>query len=219
MVRYFFNAALLTLGAMSAHAETINFDAMAINVVPDGFSIALTGKGPAPVWSIAPAPDKAPGNVVMQSSAEDVDFRFPLLIKSDVTARDLDLSTRFRAVSGKIDQAAGLVWRYRDANNYYVVRANALEDNVVLYKVENGQRIDLPVKGKGQTYGAKAPVNKSGWNSLGVKIRGSLASVSLNGSQLYEVEDATFPNAGSIGLWTKADSVMMFDDLSWDVVK
>jgi hypothetical protein len=122
-------------------------------------------------------------------------------------------------VSGKVDQAAGLVWRYRDANNYYLVRANALEDNVVAYKVEKGQRIDLPVKGQGRTYGAKAPVTKGGWNTLGVSMRGNVMSISRNGVALYEVEDGTFPGAGGIGLWTKADSVMMFDDFTWTVIK
>jgi hypothetical protein len=136
-----------------------------------------------------------------------------------VSAADLDLSVRFRAVSGKADQAAGLVWRYRDANNYYLVRANALEDNVVLYKVENGRRIDLPVKGEGRTYGATAPVAKKDWNTLAVKVRGDLFSVSLNGKALYDVEDRTFSGPGGIALWTKADSVMMFDDMTWTIVK
>jgi hypothetical protein len=211
--------ALFLLSAAPARVETVTFDAMQLNRPPDGFATALTGGGKAPVWVVRPAPDTASGRAVMQTSAEAIDNRFPLLVRDGVKAQDVELSVRFQAVSGKIDQAAGLVWRYRDANNYYLVRANALEDNVVAYKVEKGQRIDLPVKGQGRTYGAKAPVTKGGWNTLGVGMRGTLIRVSLNGVALYEVEDGTFPDAGGIGMWTKADSVMMFDDFTWTVIK
>jgi hypothetical protein len=121
---------------------------------------------------------------------------------------------RFKAVSGKVDQAAGLVWRYRDENNYYLVRANALEDNVVLYKVENGKRTDLPVKGEGRTYGKKAEVPNAQWSALRVVVNGPLFQVYFNGSKLYEVEDTTFTQAGKVGVWTKADSVTQFDDLT-----
>jgi hypothetical protein len=212
-------AAWLTVGVISAAAETITFDAMPVGAPPPGFSVALTGAGGAAIWTVRPAPDGAAGHVVVQTSAEAIDARFPLLVHGAATAENVDLSVRFRPVSGKIDQAAGLVWRYRDANNYYLVRANALENNVVAYKVENGRRIDLPVKGQGRTYGATAPVAKTGWNTLGVSARGQLFNVSLNGRSLYEVEDGTFTGAGKIGLWTKADSVMMFDDFSWTIAK
>ena len=152
-------------------------------------------------------------------SAERIDNRFPILVYDKAAAIDADISVRFQVVSGSIDQAAGIVWRYRDANTYYVVRANALEDNVVLYKVEAGVRTDLPVKGKGRTYGAQAPVLKKAWNILAVRARGALFAVSLNGMPLYEVEDSTFVAAGKIGLWTKADSVTLFKDLSIAVIK
>jgi hypothetical protein len=212
-------AAGLAIGASSAAAETTTFDAMTVGATPSGFSVALTGAGGVAIWTVRPAPDGAAGHVVVQSSAEAIDARFPLLVDGTVAAEDVDLSVRFRPVSGNIDRAAGLVWRYRDANNYYLVRANALEDNVVAYKVENGRRVDLPVKGQGQTYGVAASVAKTGWSTLGVSARGKLFSVSLNGKVLYEVEDGTFAEAGKIGLWTKADSVMMFDDFTWTVAK
>jgi hypothetical protein len=211
--------ALFLLTTVPTRADTVTFDAMPVDRAPEGFAVALTGGGKAPVWLVKPAPDGASGRMVMQTSAEAIDNRFPLLVRTDVKARDVELSVRFRAVSGKIDQAAGLVWRYKDANNYYLVRANALEDNVVTYKVEKGQRIDLPVKGQGRTYGAKALVTKGGWNTLGVNIHGNVMRVSLNGLVLYEVEDNTFAEAGGIGLWTKADSVMLFDDFSWNILK
>jgi hypothetical protein len=217
-IRFVFAAACLLLATPLA-AETITFDTLPVNRAPTGFTIALTGGGKAPVWIVRAAPDKASGQAVVQTSSESVDNRFPLLVRDGVSAADLDLSVRFQPVSGRVDQAAGLVWRYRDANNYYLVRANALENNVVLYKVENGQRIDLPVKGQGRTYGATAPVAKKDWNTLAIKARGGLFSVSLNGKALYDVEDSTFTGAGGIALWTKADSVMMFDDLTWTVMK
>jgi hypothetical protein len=113
-----------------------------------------------------------------------------------------------------VDQAAGLVWRYQDENNYYIVRANARENNVVLYKVQDGKRTDLPVKGEGRTYGKPSKVPASQWGTLRVVAKGSLFEVYHNGSKLYEVEDTTFTQAGKVGVWTKADSVTHFDDLT-----
>jgi hypothetical protein len=131
----------------------------------------------------------------------------------------VDLSVRFKAMSGAEDQAAGLVWRYRDQDHYYIVRANALEGNVVLYKVENGKRSDLKPKGSGTfAYGKKAPVKSGAWNALRVVARGPLFEVFLNGEKLFEVEDATFTAKGQVGLWTKADSVTRFDDLEYSVL-
>ena len=211
------SAAMIGTGA--AKAETITFDDQVIGSLPSGFTVALTGGGKPPKWEIQKAPDGAVGNVVVETSADTTNYRFPLLVYEKVTAADLDLSVKFRAVRGSVDQAAGLVWRYRDANSYYIVRANALEGNVVLYKVENGRRIDLPLKGKGKTYGAPAPVPKNVWNVLSVQVRGDTFAVSLNGKALYEVVDTTFPGVGKIGLWTKADSVTMFDELTFTIVK
>jgi hypothetical protein len=127
---------------------------------------------------------------------------------------------RFKPVSGAVDQAGGLVWRYRDKDNYYIVRANALEQNVVLYKLENGKRSDLDPKGMGAgAYGRKARVPSGAWSTLRVTARGQLFEIFVNGEKLFEVEDATFPGAGQAGVWTKADSVTHFDDLELTVVK
>jgi hypothetical protein len=198
----------------SAAAQAISFETDTAGAPPAGFTIATTGKGEAARWVVEKAPQGETGNVVVQRSTTGSSMRFPLLVFDKVRAADVDLSVRFQSISGKEDQAAGLVWRYKNADNYYIVRANALEDNVVLYKVEGGKRIDLPLKGKGRTYGAKAPVPKGKWNTLAVSARGNLFTVTLNGAVLYEVEDATFKEAGLTGLWTKADSVMMFDDFT-----
>ena len=116
-------------------------------------------------------------------------------------------------MSGPVDQAAGLVWRYRDEDNYYIARANALEGNVG-YKVENGERTDLPLAGQGRTYGMDAEVPLNEWSTLGLRMTGDRFTVSLNGNDLFEVEDQTFTEPGRVGLWTKADSVTAFDDLT-----
>ena len=106
------------------------------------------------------------------------------------------------------------MWRYQDENNYYIVRANAREDNVVLYKVENGRRTDLPVKGEGRTYGKPSKVPSGQWGTLRIVAKGPLFEVYHDARKLYDVEDTTFTQPGKVGVWTKADSVTYFDDLT-----
>jgi hypothetical protein len=172
---------------------TYNFDQDPAGGLPAKFHSALTGSGAPGVWAItADASAPSQPNVLAQTSADKTSYRFPLAIADEGSFRDLDL---------------------RDANNYYIVRANALEGNVVLYKVQSGKRTDLPVKGEGRTYGKKASVPSGQWNELRVTAAGSLFEVYLNNQKLYEVEDNTFPESGKVGLWTKADSVTHFDDL------
>jgi hypothetical protein len=203
------------VAAQTAARRVIDFESDKVEQAPGGFSFALTGSGRPGVWVVR-KDDAAPerGNVLAQIDADRTSYRFPVAVFNDVTAADVDISIRFRPVSGSGDQAAGIVWRYQDANNYYIVRANALEGNVVLYKVEKGKRTDLPLKGSGRTYGKKASVPKNAWSQLGVTVRGPLFTVSLNGQGLYEVEDTTFTAPGKVGVWTKADSVTYFDDLT-----
>lgn len=204
-----------TAAAQTPLRRVIDFETDRVGQPPASFSFALTGSGKPGVWVVKKDEASADrGNVLAQTDPDRTSYRFPLAVFNEVTTKDVDLSVRFRPVSGRGDQGAGLIWRYQDANNYYIVRANALEGNVVLYKVENGKRSDLPLKGSGRTYGKKAEVPKDKWSQLGVTVRGNLFTVSLNGQGLYEVEDTTFPNAGKVGLWTKADSVIYFDDLT-----
>ncbi len=213
------SVSLLLLSAMLAgqasQRRVIDFESDKAGHPPTSFAFGLTGSGKPGVWVVRKddaSPDR--GNVLAQTDPDRTSFRFPIAVLNDVTTKDVDISVRFRPVGGGVDQAAGLVWRYQDANNYYIVRANALEGNVVLYKVQNGKRTDLPVKGSGRTYGKKADVPKNAWSQMGVTVRGTLFTVSLNGQGLYEVEDATFTGAGKVGVWTKADSVTYFDDLT-----
>ena len=214
-----FTLGFLVLGtALAAQAPSrrvIDFESDKVGQAPAGFSFGLTGSGRPGVWIVKQDEEAAErGNILAQTDADRTSYRFPVAVLNDVTAKDVDISLRFRPVSGGVDQAAGLVWRYQDANNYYIVRANALEGNVVLYKVENGKRTDLPLKGTGRTYGKKANVPKNTWSQLGVTVRGPLFTVSLNGQGLYEVEDSTFAGPGKVGVWTKADSITFFDDLT-----
>ena len=200
--------------ACACCAETINFDNAAPGSVPSGWTVAMTHKGGAPRWAVV-KDDSAPSkpNVFAQLSTDATDGRFPLAVCENASLRDGTLSVRFKAVAGKGDQAAGLVWRYKDPDNYYIVRANALEDNVVLYKVEKGQRIPLAPKGTpAKTYGVKHRVPKQTWSTLSVAVQGNVFTVSFDGQKLFDVEDATFTAAGRTGLWTKADSVTYFDD-------
>ena len=198
-----------------AQITTLTFDHDTTGQPPHGFSTALTGKGKPGVWVVMKdetAPSKP--NVLAQTDMDKTDYRFPLCIFNDISAKDVDLSVRFKTVKGKGDQAAGLVWRYKDNDNYYIVRANALEDNVVLYKVEKGRRTDLPLVGKGRTYGVKEKVPSGEWGTLRLVANEDHFNVYFNNKKLFEVEDKTFTKAGKIGLWTKADSYTLFDDLT-----
>jgi hypothetical protein len=185
-----------------------------VGAVPAGWTVAMTHTGGAPRWEVL-RDDSSPSkpNVLAQVSTDRTAGRFPLAIWDRVSLKDGTLSVRFKAVSGSVDQGAGLVWRYSDANNYYIVRANALENNVVLYKVQNGQRVSLVPKGAvSNTYGVKHRVPKQIWSTLSVAFQGTIFTVSLDNERLFEVDDSTFTGAGKTGLWTKSDSVIYFDD-------
>jgi hypothetical protein len=206
---------LLALTAFSVcRAQMINFDQAKIGSVPAGWTIAMTHEGGPPKWEVLNDPS-APSkpNVLAQVSTDRTAGRFPLAIWDQASLKDGRVTVKFKAMSGSVDQGAGLMWRYRDPNNYYIVRANALEDNVVLYRVQNGERVSLSPKGAvSNAYGVKHKVPKQTWTSLSVGFHGNVFTVSLDGKTLFDVEDSTFTGAGKTGLWTKSDSVIHFDD-------
>jgi hypothetical protein len=207
--------AFAALGAtivVEGASRKVDFSDDAVGQPPSGFEFGYTAKVGRPGKWIVQA--EGANKYLAQLDADNTRARFPVAVVSGISAADIDLSVRFRPISGRVDQAAGLVWRYRDQDNYYIVRANALEDNVVLYKVENGKRADLPVKGEGRTYGKKAEVPAAQWSTLRVVADGRLFEVYFNGTRLYDVEDTTFTQPGKVGVWTKADSVTQFDDLT-----
>jgi hypothetical protein len=194
---------------VSAMADTtVSFEADAVGAVPKGWTATLTGTGD-PKWSVEYdqiTPSKS--RVIKQSGRAT----YPLLLKDDSSIKDGFIAVRFKAISGSQDRAAGLVWRAQNANN---ARANALENNVVLYKTVNGSRSPLDIVGRKGGYGINVSVPANQWHSLRVEFSGSRFRVLYDGKQLFEVDDATLGNAGKVGLWTKADSVTLFDEITY----
>ncbi len=199
----------LTAGV--ALAETINFDDMKTGSPPPGWTATLTGKGEAK-WAVV-ADDTAPSkpNVLKQSG----EGTYPLCFKDGTSLKDGFVEVKFKPVSGKEDQAGGVIWRCQDKDNYYIARANAAEDNVVLYKTVKGKRSSLDIVGHKGGYGVKEKVASGQWHTLRVEFAGNKFTLLFNGKKLFEVEDTTFTEAGKVGLWTKADSVTIFDDFSF----
>ncbi len=189
--------------------NTPSFESDGVGAAPKGWTATMTGKGD-PKWTVEQdqtAPSKL--RVLKQSGRAT----YPLLLKDDTNIKDGFIEAKFKAIAGSEDRAAGLVWRARDANNYYVVRANALEDNVVVYKTVNGVRSALDIVGRKGGYGVSVSVPANQWLGLRVDFKGSRFRVLYNGKQLFDVEDSTFSDAGKVGLWTKADSVTVFDQI------
>ena len=185
----------LAVGRM-AMAETVSFNGEALGVPPRGWTITMTGRG-SPKWTVEKddtAPSKS--HVLRQSGKAT----YPLALKDDTSIKDGFVEVKFKALSGSEDRAAGLVWRAKDANNYYVVRANALEDNVVLYKTVNGVRNSLDIVGRKGGYGVKVPVPVNQWHTLRVDFVATRFTVTFNGKTLFEVEDTTFGDAGMVDM-------------------
>lgn len=191
----------------SGKALVYNFDGYQPGLLPSVFTAVRTGQGAMGEWKIV-ADDSAPSrpNVLAQLSQDRTDYRFPVVVSNEGAFKDLELSVKFKAISGKVDEAGGLVFRYKDAGNYYLVRANALEDNFRLYHVVNSRRV--------QFAGANTQVTPNQWHELKVVCLGNQITCSYDGKQLIQASDDTFKDAGKIGVWTKADSVTYFDDLT-----
>jgi hypothetical protein len=179
--------------------------------LPKGWQSGVTGTGQAK-WEVVADPTAPSRPNVLKQSGEAT---FCWAAKTDERIRDGFVEVKFKPVTGKEDQAGGLVWRFKDANNYYVVRGNALENNVVLYKTVNGKRSSLPVKGRLFGYGIDTKVSEGKWNTLRVEFTGPLFTVYVNDKKLFETEDATITSEGGVGVWTKADSVTLFDDFRY----
>jgi hypothetical protein len=203
--------ALTHLTLRSALAETINFDTTPSGAPPPGWIATKTGTG-EPKWTVERDDSASSKPNVLKQSGE---ASYPLCLKEDTSLKDGFVEVKFKPVAGKKDQAGGVVWRVQDAGNYYVCRANALENNVVLYKMVNGKRSALDIVGRQGGYGVKEPVPGGQWHTLLVEFAGSRFKVFFDGKRLFEVEDTTFSEAGKVGLWTKADSVTLFDDFSF----
>ncbi len=186
-----------------AAAEMVGFDDMKTGASPPGWTATQTGNGTAR-WAVA-KDDSAPSkpNVLKQSGQAT----FPVCFKNDTNIKDGFVEVKFKPISGKEDQAGGVIWRVQDANNYYIARANALENNVTIYYTIKGKRTE-----KKRT---NTNVSSGQWHRLRVDFSGSHFTVAFDGKKALEWDDATFKNAGKIGVWTKADSVTAFDDFSY----
>jgi len=198
---------------MSNHA--VSFESTRIGATPEGWTATLTGKGD-PKWTVE-SDETAPSKLkVLKQSGRAT---YPLLLKNDTNIEDGFIEVKFKAIAGSQDRAAGVVWRAKDANNYYVVRANALEDNFVLYKTVNGVRSALDIVGRKGGYGVEVAVPANTWHSLRIDFKANRFRASFNDHRLFEVEDSTFTDAGMVGLWTKADSVTLFDQMTYGEAK
>ena len=184
-------------------ADSVNFDELKAGAPPPGWTATKTGSGDAR-WTIEADPT-APSrpNVLKQSGTAT----YPICLKNDTTIKDGFVEVMFKAISGKEDQAGGVIWRAKDANNYYVARANALEDNVTIYHTVNGRRTE-----KKRTNTKVAP---NQWHTVRVDFVGSHFTVTYDGRKTIEWDDDTFKDAGKVGVWTKADSVTLFDDFRY----
>jgi hypothetical protein len=194
---------LFIMSALALNAETVNFDTDQSGAAPKGWTLTKTGKG-EPKWTVEKdetAPSKP--NVLKQSG----EATYPVALRDDTNLKQGFVEVKFKAVSGKEDQAGGVIWRAKDADNYYVARANALEDNVTIYHTVKGKRTEK--------MRAKMKVAPNQWHTLRVDFSGNRFQVLFNGKTALEWSDDTFSGAGKVGLWTKADSVTLFDDFSF----
>ena len=198
---------LIISGALTVmntvNAATISFDQDKPGAMPAGWQAGVTGRG-SPKWSVE-ADASAPGrpNVLKQSGSGT----FPWCVKQDASFADGHVEVRFKAIAGKEDQAGGVVWRFKDGDNYYVARANALEDNVSLYYTQAGSRKTIKY--------VDAPVPRNTWHLLRVEFSGNKIRVILNGKPYIELDDDHISGSGAVGVWTKADSMTLFDDFSY----
>ena len=193
----------LSTAVLVGQIDKVDFEKDQVGKAPAGWTATQTGTGAA-TWTVvqdSTAPSRP--NVLKQSGVA----AYPVCLKDDTNIKDGFVDVKFKSLSGKEDRAGGVVWRARDANNYYVARANALEDNVTIYHTINGRRTE-----KKRTNMKVAP---NEWHSLRVDFQGSHFTVMLDGKKAIDWDDETFKDAGKVGVWTKADSVTLFDDFSY----
>src|SRR3954466_12315897 len=200
-----FALVILTTTALvvASAVGTVNFDQDTVGQPPVGWTATRTGSGDAK-WTIE-KDDTAPSkpNVLKQSGTAT----YPVCFKNDTSLQDGFVEVKFKAIAGKEDRAGGVAWRIKDSNNYYVARANALEDNVAIYHTVNGRRTEKKR--------SNMKVASNQWHTLRVEFQGHHFTVVCDGKKALEWDDETFKDAGKVGVWTKADSVTLFDEFSY----
>jgi hypothetical protein len=194
---------MATFISTTAAAQTAGFDTDLVGGLPEGWKAGVTGRG-TPKWTVeadASAPSRP--NVLKQSGSGT----FPWCARPGVSLADGFVEVKFKPLSGREDQAGGVMWRWKDGDNYYIARANALENNVSLYYTANGRRNTLKY--------VDAPVAGNAWHTLRVEFSGKSIRVIYDGKPAIEMDDAHIAGAGAVGVWTKADSVTLFVDFGY----
>jgi hypothetical protein len=192
-------------GLAQSAAMVIAVAKMDVGSIPADFDFARTGQGETGRWRVVTDATASGGQAIEQSDSDRTDYRFPLAIHRSFSAKNIDASVRFKAVAGTVDQAGGIVVRLTDPDNYYVARANAMEDNVRFYQVVKGRRQELA--------GANFRVTANEWHTLGLKAEADSFTVTFDGKKLFSTKDQTFAEAGKVALWTKADSITRFEQI------
>jgi hypothetical protein len=197
----------VAMGHAEEKTALFRFSKEEVGKLPAGWKAEKTGTGEGSVWKVV-ADETAPSKhgLVLAQTAAGPGSLFNVCVAVDTKFQDGEIRVSFKAIRGEKDQGGGVVWRYQDANNYYIARMNPLEDNFRVYKVVAGKRIQLQTKED-----LKVPAGE--WHTLKVAQKGDHIECYLDGTKHLEAKDDTFPKAGSIGLWTKADAQTYFDDL------
>ena len=191
-------------------AVMIPIEKMTVGAPPPEFEFARTGQGGPGQWVVVDDATAASKRAIEQASTDGTDYRFPLAIYQPVTAKNVEVMIRFKPVAGRVDQAGGIALRVTSPNDYYLVRANALEDNVRFYRIVKGRRQQLA--------SADTKVASGQWHTLGLKAENDRFTVAFDGKTLHSTTDRTFSGAGRVALWTKSDSVTRFDQISIQVL-
>ncbi|ODV43781.1 hypothetical protein AWV79_14790 [Cupriavidus sp. UYMMa02A] len=199
-----FATLLAALPAFAFAATIVDFDSDVVGAPPPGWTIGSTGGG-SPKWSVqgdSTAP--SPPNVLKQLGIGT----FPWCVKKDIAIADGFVEVKLKPLSGKEDQAGGVVWRWTSGESYYLARVNALENNIAFYYVERGRRRELKA--------VDVKVRRDAWQTLRAEFSGTHVRVFFNGKPYIEADDHHIAGPGAVGVWTKADSVTAFDDFSYD---
>ena len=183
---------------------------MTVGAAPTDFEFARTGQGGPSQWVVVDDSGASGSRAIEQSSTDRTDHRFALAIYQSTTAKNVEVALRFKPMAGKVDQAGGIAVRVTSPNDYYLVRANALENNVRFYRIVKDRREQLMT--------ANVKVASGAWHTLGLKAENERFTVTFNGKALYSTNDRTFPAAGRVALWTKSDSVTRFDQIHIQVL-
>lgn len=184
-----------------------NFEDVQVGSLPQDWNVEGTRqRGPLATWEVTS--DESERVLTLTHPNHDSDGTFNLCWTDKVSFKNGELSLRLRPNTGEVDQGGGPIWRVKDNDNYYVCRANPLESNFRVYYVKDGNRKQLA--------SATVTITAGEWHVISVTHENDHIQCSLDGKKLLDVTDSTFPEAGGVGLWTKADAASSFDNLKVD---